>query len=94
MGWQVTLNSGLKEVALPNGLRYQGAAEVVLSDDWYGQLSANSVSPLFSSIEQLDGDGDDGAPDFGAMTTFPPCAPEGIAGGLAARLHEKTEKPT
>jgi hypothetical protein len=49
MTWTVTLDGGDREVALPNGLRYQGAAEVVLSDDWYGQLSANALASLMSA---------------------------------------------
>jgi hypothetical protein len=55
MAWQVTLNSGLKEVVLPDGLRYQGGATVVLSDADYGQLSAHAVSSLFSGAAQLTG---------------------------------------
>jgi hypothetical protein len=49
MTWTVTLDSGDREVVLPNGLRYQGAAEVVLSDAWYGQLSAGALASLMSA---------------------------------------------
>lgn len=49
MTWQVTLNSGDREVALPNGLRYQGSAQVVLSDRWYAQLSAAALASLMSA---------------------------------------------
>lgn len=49
MTWTVTLDGGDREVVLPNGLRYQGAAEVVLSDDWYGQLSASALESLMSA---------------------------------------------
>jgi hypothetical protein len=54
MAWQVTVQSGLKEVVLPDGLRYQGGAVVVLDDAQYGQLSASAVSALFSSASQLE----------------------------------------
>ena len=49
MTWMVTLDSGDREVVLPNGLRYQGTAEIVLSDDWYGQLSAAALESLMSA---------------------------------------------
>jgi hypothetical protein len=57
MAWQVTVSSGLKEVVLPDGLRYQGGAVVVLNDAQYGSLSANAVATLFSSVSQLGGGG-------------------------------------
>jgi hypothetical protein len=47
--YTATLNGGDQEVVLPNGLRYQGSAQVVLSDDWYAQLSAHAVSALLST---------------------------------------------
>lgn len=46
MTWTVTLDSGDREVVLPNGLRYQGTAEAVLSDRWYAQLSASALESL------------------------------------------------
>ena len=49
MTYEVTLDGGDQEVVLPNGLRYQGAAQVVLSDDQYAQLSANALSALLSA---------------------------------------------
>ena len=57
MTWQVTVQSGLREIVLPDGLRYQGGAVVVLDDAQYGQLSANAVATLFSSVSQLGGGG-------------------------------------
>jgi hypothetical protein len=54
MTWTVTLDSGDREVVLPNGLRYQGTAQVVLSDGWYAQLSAHALSALLSA-ESLGG---------------------------------------
>lgn len=50
MTWTVTLNGGDRDVALPNGLRYQGTAQVVLSDRWYAQLSAHALSSLMSAV--------------------------------------------
>lgn len=49
MTWTVTLDGGDREVVLPNGLRFQGGAEVVLSDRWYGQLSADALEALMSA---------------------------------------------
>jgi hypothetical protein len=51
MTWTVTLDSGDRDVVLPNGLRYQGSAEVVLSDDWYAQMSASALAALASAAE-------------------------------------------
>jgi hypothetical protein len=53
MAWQVTVQSALGEVVLPDGLRYQGGAVVVLSDEEYGQLSAHAVASLFSAVSRL-----------------------------------------
>jgi hypothetical protein len=50
MTWTVTLDSGDREVVLPNGLRYQGTAQVVLSDEWYSQLSGAALSSLLSAV--------------------------------------------
>jgi hypothetical protein len=52
--WTVTIDDGRQEVVLPNGLRYQGAAEVVLSDRWHSLLSASALSSLMSA-ESLGG---------------------------------------
>jgi len=46
---QVTIHSGLKNVVLPNGLRYSAGAVVVLSDAEYGLIPAGALSSLFSS---------------------------------------------
>lgn len=46
---QVTITSGLKNVVLPNGLRYDGGAVVVLSDAEYSLIPAEAASALFSS---------------------------------------------
>jgi len=48
--YQVTVNSGLSNVVLPNGLRYTAGGTAVLSDEQYSVLSANAVSTLFSSV--------------------------------------------
>lgn len=45
----ITLNGGLKDVVLPNQLRYQGGATVVLSDQQYSQLSATWRSANLAS---------------------------------------------
>lgn len=49
MTWTVTLDSGDQNVVLPNGIRYQGSASAVLSDEWYSQLSASAVSALLAA---------------------------------------------
>lgn len=49
MTYSVTLNGGDRNVALPNGTRYQGGATVVLSDDEYAQLSPTALSGLMSA---------------------------------------------
>jgi hypothetical protein len=49
--WQVTLNGGDKNVALPNGTRYQGSAAVVLSDAEYSQLSPTALASLMSAAD-------------------------------------------
>jgi hypothetical protein len=46
---QVTIASGLKNVVLPNGLRYDAGAVVVLSDAEYSLIPAEAASTLFSS---------------------------------------------
>ena len=48
--YTVTLNGGDQEVVLPNGLRYQGAAQVVLSDAQYAQLSPHALASLMTSV--------------------------------------------
>jgi hypothetical protein len=55
MTWTVTVDGGGREVVLPNGLRYQGAAQAVLSDAWYGRLSAEALDSLLTA-EYLGGD--------------------------------------
>lgn len=46
---QVTINAGLKNVVLPNGLRYSAGAVVVLSDAEYSLIPAAAHATLFSS---------------------------------------------
>jgi hypothetical protein len=46
---QVTINAGLKNVVLPNGLRYGAGAVVVLSDDEYNLIPAYARATLFSA---------------------------------------------
>ena len=46
---QVTITSGLKNVVLPNGLRYDGGAVVVLSDAEYSLIPVGAHATLFSS---------------------------------------------
>jgi hypothetical protein len=53
MAWSVTLDSGLKDVVLPNGQRYQGGAVVVLSDHEIAQISPRAISSLFTAVPQL-----------------------------------------
>lgn len=51
MTWTVTLDGGDRGVVLPNGLRYQGSAQVVLSDRWYSQLTAGALGSLMSAAD-------------------------------------------
>jgi hypothetical protein len=46
---QVTVTAGLRNVVLPNGLRYSGGAVVVLSDAEYSLIPATALSGLFSA---------------------------------------------
>lgn len=46
---QVTIRSGLKNVVLPNGLRYKAGDVAVLSDDEYSLIPAAALSTLFSA---------------------------------------------
>lgn len=52
MPYVVTLNSGLVDVVLPDGNRYQGGQVVTLSDVQYAQLSTTASAALFSSVVQ------------------------------------------
>jgi hypothetical protein len=45
----VTLKAPLKDVVLPNGIRYQGGAVVVLSDAQYSLMTATARTALFSA---------------------------------------------
>ena len=53
MPYSVTINNGLKDVVLPNGVRYQGGAVVTLSDAEYAQMSAHAVATLFGNVGDL-----------------------------------------
>lgn len=46
---QVTIHSGLKDVVLPNGLRYGAGDVAVLSDEEYSLIPQAAVSTLFSA---------------------------------------------
>jgi hypothetical protein len=46
---QVTIASGLKNVVLPNGLRYDAGAVVVLSDAEYSLIPHGALGTLFSA---------------------------------------------
>ena len=48
MSWTVTIKSGMKDVVLPNGLRYQAGADVVLSDTEYSKLSASAITGVLT----------------------------------------------
>jgi hypothetical protein len=45
----VTLKSTVKDVVLPNGLRYGPSAVVVLSDQQYSTISPAAKAALFAS---------------------------------------------
>jgi hypothetical protein len=49
MPWSVTIKAGLKDVVLPDMLRYQGGDIVVLSDAQVAQLSKTSFAALFTA---------------------------------------------
>jgi hypothetical protein len=46
---QVTINTGLKNVVLPNGNRYKAGDVVVLTDEEYSTIPAAAKSALFSA---------------------------------------------
>ncbi|MFE0490218.1 hypothetical protein [Streptomyces griseoaurantiacus] len=47
--YSVTLKTGLKDVVLPNGGRYQGGDVVVLSAEHYGMIPAATRTAVFSA---------------------------------------------
>ncbi len=49
MTYLATIAAGKKDVVLPNGNRYQAGAAVTLTDDEYGQMSANAVATLLTA---------------------------------------------
>jgi len=49
MPWSVTIKTGLKDVVLPNGLRYQAGDIVVLSDDQIQLISKTAIANLFTA---------------------------------------------
>lgn len=49
MAYAVTLKEGLQDVVLPNGGRYQGGDEVVLSDEHYGVIPVSTRAAVFSA---------------------------------------------
>jgi hypothetical protein len=53
MAWSVTIKAGLKDVVLPNMLRYQAGAIVVLSDEEMAQLSPRAFANLFTAPPTL-----------------------------------------
>lgn len=54
MSVQVTLKSGVHDVVLPNGNRYQEGDVVILSDEEYGQMSEATVAAVFSDVAPFD----------------------------------------
>ena len=57
MPYQVTLKAGLKDVALPNGLRYKAGDIVTLSDDHYARITPAAAAALFSASAHTGGGG-------------------------------------
>jgi hypothetical protein len=55
MSRQVTITSGKRDVLLPNGLRYQAGAVVILSDTEYSMLSATFKASFLSSDTTVTG---------------------------------------
>jgi hypothetical protein len=49
MAHLITLDTGLSNIALPNGLRYDGGAQVLLSDEEYSFLTASFKSTYLSA---------------------------------------------
>lgn len=54
MSVQVTIKSGVNDVVLPNGNRYQAGDDVVLSDEEFGQMSEETVAAVFSDVKAFD----------------------------------------
>lgn len=55
--YDVTLNAGLVDVALPGGTIAQGGQTYTLTDDQYLMLSPTAAATLFSSVVQTGGGG-------------------------------------
>jgi hypothetical protein len=49
MAYSVTIKTGLVDVVLPNGNRYQAGDVVVLSDGQFGQIPASTKTAVFSA---------------------------------------------
>lgn len=49
MAYTVTIKPDLQDVVLPNGGRYQGGDEVVLSDEHYSVIPASTRAAVFSA---------------------------------------------
>jgi hypothetical protein len=47
--YSVTLKTGLVDVVLPNGGRYQGGDVVILSAEHYGMIPATTRAAVFSA---------------------------------------------
>jgi hypothetical protein len=53
VAWSVVVKSGLRDVVMPNMVRYQGGATVVLSDQEIGQLSPTAFVTVLNSVAPL-----------------------------------------
>jgi hypothetical protein len=53
--YQVTVQAGLSNIVLPDGLRHRGGDVVTLTNDEHGQLSATAISSYFSATVNLNG---------------------------------------
>jgi hypothetical protein len=49
MAWSVTIKTGLRNVVLPNGRRYQAGQTAVLSDTEASLLTATGIAALFTA---------------------------------------------
>jgi hypothetical protein len=66
--YQVTLADGVPDIVLPNGLRVQGGAVVVLSDGEYSRITDASSAILFSSVTYLGGGAGNAVSSFNGRT--------------------------
>lgn len=69
MSYVVTLNTGVADLVLPNGVRAQAGQKVVLTDDEFARLSPTVLSTLLNTTAPVSSTpGTYVAPTYGVQT--------------------------